>query len=139
VESDAALEVNAAEVTLTVAAVDADVVIVVDRQIVHAALANLVQNAFKYTRPGSHISLRAHAAGDRVFIDVEDECGGLPTGEPKRLFRPFERRRADRSGLGLGLTISRRGVEANGGSIGVRDLPGKGCVFSIELPMAPKA
>jgi signal transduction histidine kinase len=136
VESDAALEVNAAEVTLTVAPVDAGVFIQVDRQIVHAALANLVQNAFKYTRPRSHISLRAHATGDRIFIDVEDECGGLPTGEPQKLFRPFERRSSVRSGLGLGLTISRRGVEANGGSIGVRDLPGRGCVFSIELPMA---
>ena len=111
----------------------------VDRQIVHAALANLVQNAFKYTRPRSNISLRAHATRDRIFIDIEDECGGLPGGDPQKLFRPFERRGSDRTGLGLGLAISRRGVEANGGRVGVRDLPGKGCVFSIELPRAPEA
>jgi signal transduction histidine kinase len=139
VESDAAMGVKTVEVTLTVAPVEADVFIEVDRQIVHAALANLVQNAFKYTRPRSNISLRAHATRDRIFIDIEDECGGLPGGDPQKLFRPFERRGSDRTGLGLGLAISRRGVEANGGRVGVRDLPGKGCVFSIELPRAPEA
>jgi signal transduction histidine kinase len=136
VETDATMGLNTVGVKLTVDPVEAGVFMEVDRQIVHAALANLVQNAFRYTQPQTNISLRARATGDRIFIDVEDECGGLPPGEPQRLFRPFERRRSDRSGLGLGLTISRRGVEANGGRIGVRDLPGKGCVFSIELPRA---
>jgi hypothetical protein len=139
VESDAAMGMNMVGVTLMVDAVDAGVFVEIDRQIVHAALANLVQNAFKYTRPGSNISLRAYATGNRTFIDVEDECGGLPAGNPQNLFRPFERRAFDRTGLGLGLAISRRGVEANGGRLGVRDLPGKGCVFSIELPRAPEA
>jgi hypothetical protein len=136
VESDAAMGVNRIEATLTVDPVEADVFVDVDRQIVHAALANVVQNAFKYTRPRSTISLRTRATRDRVFIDVEDECGGLPAGDAQELFHPFERRGSDPTGLGLGLTISRRGVEANGGKIDVRDLPGKGCVFSIELPRA---
>jgi signal transduction histidine kinase len=137
VESDTAIDVNTVGVSMTVDPVEIGVFIEVDRQIVHAALANLVQNAFKYTRPRSNISLRAHATNDRIFIDVEDECGGLPPGSPQKIFRPFDRRSSDRSGLGLGLSISRRGVEANGGRIGVRNLPGKGCVFSIELPRAP--
>jgi C4-dicarboxylate-specific signal transduction histidine kinase len=50
---------------------------------------------------------------DRVLIDVEDRCGGLPTGAPDRMFLPFAQSGEDRSGLGLGLDISRRGVEAN--------------------------
>jgi hypothetical protein len=139
VESDVAMGVNAGGVKWIVEPVEADVFIEVDRQIVQAALANLVQNAFAYTWPGGHIWLRAHAKGDRIFIDVEDECGGLPPGDPQKLFLPFERRRSDRPGLGLGLSTSRRGIEANGGKVGVRDLPGRGCVFSIELPRAPKA
>jgi signal transduction histidine kinase len=50
------------------------------------------------------------------------------------LFKPFVQRNTDRSGVGLGLAISRRAVEANGGTISVRDRPGTGCVFTIELP-----
>jgi signal transduction histidine kinase len=53
------------------------------------------------------------------------------------LFRPFEQRGGKRTGLGLGLSISRTTVEAMGGKIGVRDLPAKGCVFFIELPRLP--
>ena len=133
-EYDAAISANARGVRLTVVSVEEDVFVEVDRQIVHAALASLIQNAFRYTRPESNIFLRASATADRAIVDVEDECGGLPAGMPEALFRPFEQRGVDRTGLGLGLAISRRGVEANGGKIGVRDLPGKGCVFSIDLP-----
>jgi signal transduction histidine kinase len=69
-----------------------------------------------------------------VFIDVEDECGGLPLGEAEALFRPFLQSGADRSGLGLGLSISRKAVQLNGGEIRVRNVPGKGCIFTVELP-----
>jgi Histidine kinase-, DNA gyrase B-, and HSP90-like ATPase len=86
------------------------------------------------TRPRSHVFLRAHASGDHVFIDVEDESGGLLPGKQDELFAPFSQRSADRSGLGLGLTISLRGARALGGDLRVRDLPGQGCVFSVELP-----
>jgi hypothetical protein len=68
------------------------------------------------------VTLTTRATASHILIDVEDACGGLPPGG------------ADRSGLGLGLAISRRGVEANGGELHVRDLPGKGCVFTIGLP-----
>jgi signal transduction histidine kinase len=139
VESDATLEANASGLRLTVAPVEDGVFIEVDRQIVHAALVNLVQNAFKYSRPRSNILLFTQSTKTRVLIEVEDECGGLPPGKPQELFRPFEQRGVDRTGLGLGLGISRRGVEANGGTVAVRDLPGKGCVFSIDLPRAPGA
>jgi signal transduction histidine kinase len=50
------------------------------------------------------------------------------------MFRPFTQSGTDRSGLGLGLSIARRGVEADGGMLTVRDIPGIGCVFTIELP-----
>jgi signal transduction histidine kinase len=110
-----------------------------DEQILSAAIGNLVQNAFKFSRPHGHVSLRTTATPDRVLIEIEDECGGLPPGEAEDLFRPFEQRSDKGTGLGLGLTISRKGVEAMGGTLAVRDLPGKGCVFSIELPRLPAA
>ena len=109
-----------------------------DRQLLEAAIANLLQNAFKFTRPGTHVSLTASATGQRVLIAVEDECGGLPPDKPEELFfRPFERRGRDRTGLGLGLSISRKSIQASGGELRVRNLPGKGCVFTIDLPRLP--
>jgi signal transduction histidine kinase len=107
-----------------------------DRQILAAAVANVLQNAVKFTRPHGRVSLNAHSAAGRILIGVEDECGGLPEGKAEEMFRPFEQVGAERTGLGLGLPISRRGVEANGGKLYVRNLPGTGCVFTIDLPRA---
>ncbi len=119
---------------LTVEHVAGDVTIHADAQIVVSALSNLLQNAFKFTHPAGHVSLRTHVTEEKIRIDIEDECGGLPFGKVEDLFRLFEQRGDDRTGLGLGLAISRQGVEESGGSIQVRDLPGKGCVFTVELP-----
>ena len=77
--------------------------------------------------------LRTVTTADRVRIEVEDECGGLPPGTGHRLFEPYKQATADHSGLGLGLTICQRGAAAIGAVMAVRDLPGKGCVFSVEL------
>ena len=105
-----------------------------DRPILTAVVTNLLQNAFKFTQPGSRVTLRGSATADRVRIAVEDECGGLPNGTIDDLFRPFEQRSADRTGLGLGLAMCRWGTEVNGGHISARNLPDHGCVFTVELP-----
>jgi signal transduction histidine kinase len=115
-------------------AVEHTVTIEGDRQVIAAALSNLVQNAFKFTRKQGHVSLTTFATSDRVLFAVEDECGGLPPGKTDDLFRPFEQRGSDRSGVGLGLYICRKAAAANGGEIRVRNLPGKGCVFALDLP-----
>ena len=65
---------------------------------------------------------------------MEDHCGGLPPGAAETLIQPFSQNGEDRSGLGLGLDICRRGVEANNGVLRVRDVPGSGCIFTIDLP-----
>ncbi|MEP6862436.1 MAG: HAMP domain-containing sensor histidine kinase [Deltaproteobacteria bacterium] len=109
-------------------------VVKADREILAAVIANLIQNACKYSRPHSTITLRATTSPAFVRIEVEDQCGGLASGVAQTLFEPFVQHSADRSGLGLGLAICLRGVEALGGTIGVTDLPGKGCVFAVELP-----
>lgn len=139
VEAAAAIEAGARGVALTVTSVERSVTLNVDRQLIAAALANLLQNAFKFTKAGGHVVLRTEAAAvsGRVLIEVEDECGGLPPGGVEGLFRPFEQRSTDRSGLGLGLAIARESVESNGGSVRARNLPGKGCVFTVELSRAP--
>lgn len=134
VETSAAMEARARGLRLTLFRGDRAAAVDADRQILASVVGNLLQNAFKYTRPKGHISLRLSAEADRVRIEVEDECGGLPPGDPRALFIPYEQRGDDRTGLGLGLAISRRGVEASGGVLNVRNLPGKGCVFTINLP-----
>lgn len=99
-----------------------------------AALVNLLQNAFKFTHPHTEVALHAYAEADRILIDVEDHCGGLPRGFAETMFRPFTQGSYDRSGLGLGLSIARRSVEADRGTLTVRDMPGTGCVFTVDLP-----
>jgi signal transduction histidine kinase len=137
-EVGAAMEANGRGMTLSVTAVEAGVDVMADRQLLAAALANLLQNAFKFTHPRGHVVLRASCTDGRVLIDVEDECGGLPAGSAENLFRPFEQRSSNRSGLGLGLSITRRSVLANGGDLRIRDRPGVGCTLTIDLPrLAP--
>jgi signal transduction histidine kinase len=133
----AALEANAKGVTLAVMPVENEVAIEADQQTLAAVVRNLLQNAFKFTRPHSTVTLRVGANAERVLIEVEDECGGLPAVTINELFRPFEQRNADRTGAGLGLAFSRLGVEANGGRIYARSLPDRGCVFIVDLPRLP--
>jgi signal transduction histidine kinase len=114
--------------------VDPALAVHADRESLISAVGNLLQNAFKFTRQHSEVSLSAYAAADRILIDVEDSCGGLPPGDFEKMFTPFTQGSTDRSGLGLGLSICRRSVEANNGALRVRDLPGSGCIFTIDLP-----
>lgn len=113
-EADAALTANA------------------DERLLVSAVSNILQNALKFTRPGGTIAVRAFDAEGAV-IEIEDECGGLRPGIEAEMFATSVRRSTDRRGLGLGLSITREAVEAMGGAVGVRDVPGKGCVFSIRL------
>jgi signal transduction histidine kinase len=130
----ATLEAQAHECALTVSRVDSRLAVDADRDMLSSAVGNLLQNAFKFTKPHTEVVLSAYATSDRILIDVEDHCGGLPPGDAERLFQPFTQDSEDKSGVGLGLSISRRSVEANHGVLSVRDIAGKGCVFTIELP-----
>jgi signal transduction histidine kinase len=130
----ASLYARATGCTLTVSPVDPRLAVEGNRVRLVAALVNLLQNAFKFTRAHTEIVVAASGVDDRVLITVEDHCGGLPPGAAETLFRPFKQAGSDKSGLGLGLSIARRSVEQDGGSLGVTDLPGSGCVFTIDLP-----
>jgi signal transduction histidine kinase len=117
--------------------VEDGVAIEADRQVLAAVVMNVLQNAFKFTRPRTTVTLRVRATGDRVLLEVQDECGGLPGGDVNDLFRPFEQRSGNRTGLGLGLAFSRWCIEANHGRIYARNLPDVGCVFTVDLPRFP--
>lgn len=132
--SAAALDAERRGCQLSVPTVDPFLAVVGDRDHLLAALANLLQNALKFTQPRTRVTLHGYAVGDRVLIDVSDHCGGLPSGSAETMFSPFMQRSDDRTGLGLGLSIARQSVEADGGSLSVRDVPGTGCVFTMSLP-----
>ncbi|MET0383910.1 MAG: HAMP domain-containing sensor histidine kinase [Burkholderiaceae bacterium] len=134
-ESAGQLDAIAAGCRLFVPPVDGSLGVRADRALIQAALANLVQNALKFTHAHTTITLSAFASGQQVLIEVHDHCGGLPPGCAESMFTPFSRRSGDRSGLGLGLAIARDGVESNFGTLTVRDVPATGCVFTIPLPL----
>lgn len=112
-----------------------EVTVKADAQLLMSATMNLLNNAFKFTRPHGHVTLRAYERDEHLLIEVEDECGGISDakGDPFAAFG--DRRGPDRSGLGLGLSIARKAVWAHGGDISIRNMPGKGCVFVVDIPL----
>ncbi len=136
-EVDGNIEASMHGVSLRVLPTDGTIEVDADPQILAGALANVLQNAYKFTHAGGEVTLRTAVVGARVEIEVEDQCGGLPLNRAEELFGAFQQRGSNRSGLGLGLFISRKGVEACDGVIRVRDMPGSGCVFTIDLPRPP--
>ncbi len=133
VEATGVFEADARSIQLHIE-VAPDLYIEADRHLVVSALSNLVQNAIKFTKPNGNVWIRGKAALDRILIEVEDECGGLPPGKIEELFRPYTQKGEDRTGLGLGLSISRRAVSLNDGQISAQDIPAQGCIFTIDLP-----
>lgn len=134
-KNSASLDASAKGCTFTIDEVDPALGIAGNRERLLGALVNLLHNAFKFTHEQSEVALSAFAKGDHVLIEVRDHCGGLPPNATARIFQPFVQIGDDKSGLGLGLSIARRNVEADGGVLYVRDLPGTGCVFTIKLPL----
>ncbi len=130
------LHADSRGVRLSIDPVDPRLAVNADPQLLASAVMNLLNNAFKYTAAGGHVVLRTLYENGRVRFEVEDECGGMPDGTADP-FRPFtERRHQNRTGLGLGLSIARKAVRTHGGDIYFRNLPAKGCVFVIDVPLA---
>lgn len=120
--------------SLRVLPVDPELAVRGTRDLLIAAVANLLQNAFKFTAPGTEVLLTAYAQGDQILIDVKDHCGGLASGVAETMFLPFSQSGANRTGIGLGLTIAKQTVTANNGTLTVHNLEGVGCVFTVSLP-----
>jgi len=133
VRHSATLESETHGCVFVVSAVDPLLAIEGDWDLLFSAVGNLLQNAFKFTHPHTEVTLDVYAVGGRILMDVKDNCGGLPPGGAENMFLPFVQTGGDRSGLGLGLSIARRSVEANDGELSVRDVPSVGCIFTISL------
>lgn len=111
-----------------------------DAEAVERVLANLLDNAVKYTPDGGSISVSAEMEGGRLVIRVADTGIGIPEEHQSRIFERFYRVDKARSralgGTGLGLSIVKHLVEAMGGSVSVESAPGRGSTFTVVLPGA---
>ena len=134
IEIDGSTEASSSGLVLEFSSGEPGLLVKVDRQLITAALALLLQNALKYTRPEGRVSFATSCTAELVVFEIEDQCGGLPSGKAEELLLSVEERGGDPTGMGLGLDIARKSVEACGGRLLVRNVPGSGCVFTMHLP-----
>jgi len=108
-----------------------------DAVLIEQVLINLLENAIRYTPPGSRLEITAETSEQAVEISVADHGPGLPKGREDRLFEKFyqARHEAAQSGVGLGLAICRAIVEVHGGRIYAMNGPSGGAVFTFVLPI----
>ncbi|MFI1016447.1 ATP-binding protein [Streptomyces sp. NPDC020965] len=113
--------------------------VAVDRGLLERAVANIVENAVKYSPDGTPVSVAASALGDRVEVRVADRGPGVPDDAKERIFEPFQRYGdAPRgAGVGLGLAVARGFVESMGGTLSAEDTPGGGMTMVLTLQAAP--
>jgi two-component system sensor histidine kinase KdpD len=99
-------------------------------------LSNLLENAAKYTPPGTTITISAAARDESIMISVADDGPGFPPGDPEHLFEKFQRGRSEGNivGVGLGLAICRAAANLHGGNVRALNNPGGGARFEISLP-----
>jgi signal transduction histidine kinase len=124
-----------------VVATSQEIPVAIDAQKIRMVLRNLLENAVKYSLPDSRaVEVSAAHNGERVIIRVTDDGPGIPERDMASLFEPFFRVDRSRSkktgGYGLGLSISKRIVEAHGGTIAVENHLNRGASFVVTLPKA---
>ena len=108
----------------------------VDAVQIQRVLANLVENALKFSPPDAHVHVRITATRQEAIVRIVDQGPGLEEGELDRVFEPFYRSGTNqRSGAGLGLAIARGFAAANGGRLWAESKPGQGATFALALPV----
>jgi len=134
IKTFSAPEARARKCKFTVTEVDAGLEIFADRDMLFSVVGSLLENAFKFTRPLSQVILNAYTAGDRILIDVADNCGGLAPGLADKMFLAPKQNGDDRPAFRHRLATCHHSIEKNGGLLSVRDVADTGCVFTISLP-----
>jgi two-component system sensor histidine kinase KdpD len=122
--------------SITTAIADDVPLLSIDPVLVEQLFVNLLENAAKYTPPGSPIEIRAAREGGTIVVEIADHGPGLPPGAEERVFERFFRgAHATVRGVGLGLPISRAIAQAHGGRLAAANRPGGGTVFRLTLPL----
>src|SRR5205807_4161845 len=111
----------------------------VDAAQLERVFSNLIENAVKFSPPGTAVRVTAGVGGGRVTVRVIDRGRGIPSHQRARVFEPFFRGRGEPgAGSGLGLAICRGFVEANGGQILLQSSADRGTSFAVSFPVAPQ-
>ena len=112
----------------------------VDPGLLERVVANVVENAVKYSPPQEKVLVSASAIADRVEIRVVDQGPGVPDDAKDRIFEPFQRYGDSPrgNGVGLGLAVARGFAEAMGGTLSAEDTPGGGLTMVLSVPTAPQ-
>jgi signal transduction histidine kinase len=127
---------SAKRISLTLKSIDSALCAPFDRQRVHQVLGNLLGNAVKYGAEGGHVAVRAERKGDAVWFTIADDGPGIAADRLETIFDRFSQgARPNGAGLGLGLYIARRIVEAHGGRIWAESQLGRGSTFTFTLPL----
>jgi two-component system sensor histidine kinase KdpD len=115
--------------------------VLVDATLMVQMLGNLLENAAKYTPPGTTVAISAAVRDEEIVLAVADDGPGLPPGDPERLFEKFQRGQSEGNivGVGLGLSICRAAARLHGGDIFAMNNPGGGARFEILLPVEMQA
>lgn len=112
----------------------------IDRIKITEARHNLIGNAVQYSPPGSSVEVRVRCVEEFAVVEIEDHGPGIPAEEIPELFTPFKRlstaKLGRRHSVGLGLAITRRLIEAHGGTITIDSAVGEGTTFTVRLPLA---
>ena len=110
-----------------------------DARRLEQVVANLLDNAAKYSEPGTHIAVEARVSDDSLIVSVSDRGSGIAPEHLERIFEHFyqvsQRGDSQRHGMGLGLAVCRGLIEAHHGRIWARSTPGRGSTFSFSLPL----
>jgi NtrC-family two-component system sensor histidine kinase KinB len=131
-------QIEAKGITLTTELPEDLPEVATDPQKVAWVVTNLLSNALRYTGADGEIKLSAQHVGDDVHLSVQDSGPGIPAEHQARIFDPFVQVRAEghaQGGLGIGLTLARSIVHAQGGTIWVESSPGEGSTFTFTMPV----
>lgn len=128
---------NAARIDASVP--DQPITVIGDKAMIKIALANLIDNAEKYTKTDGRITLRLAQYGGQAVVQVSDNGIGIPESDLPRIFDKYYRAPGAKgiAGAGLGLNLVKRIIDLHGGQIEAASVHGQGSTFTVRLPMAP--
>jgi two-component system phosphate regulon sensor histidine kinase PhoR len=125
-------------VEIAVQAAEGQLMVTGDRVMLAQAIGHLLENAVKFNRPGGHVYVRATQENGQTILEIEDTGIGIPHADLEKIFDAFyqveEHMTRAEGGLGMGLTMAKRGVELHGGHISVESTLGQGSCFRVTLP-----